>query len=107
VFQRNSKCQLAGMAIILAASLSPVVTAQAQAPAKPVDAAKFIPNPAHRALFCGVDGGEGSRVYSEAVSKAITKLIKTGSAKTPAQAIDQLKEALCKPGAAQAPATQT
>lgn len=101
MFHRKIHGRVSAVAIILVASLLPAVSAQAQA--KPAEAAKLLPDPAHRAIFCGIDGGEGSRAYSEAVSKAITGLIEGGGARTAAQAIEQLKAALCKPALAPAP----
>lgn len=103
MFQSKIQRPAFAVAIILAASLLPAVSAQAQT--KPADVAKLLPDPAHRAIFCGIDGGEGSRAYSEAVSKAITGLIEGGGARTAAQAIEQLKGVLCKPAPAAAPQT--
>lgn len=103
MFQRIVQRPAAAVTITLAASLLPSVSAFAQS--KP-DVSKLLPDPAHRAIFCGVDGGEGSRAYSEAVSKAITALIEGAGAKSAAQAIEQLRAALCKPTPGAAPEPQ-
>jgi hypothetical protein len=99
---RRSAVAAITMALSLACSLA-VQAQQAQqaqqapqAQKTPVDIKALLPDPTHRAIFCGTDGGDASRAYSEAVSRAITALIDRGAATNPAQSIDLLKKALCQ-----------
>lgn len=64
-------------------------------PTAPLDVKALIADADHRAIFCGIDGGEGSLAFSTAVARAITTVIDRRMAMDPAGAIEVLKQALC------------
>lgn len=82
---------------VLAAAVAATCSLAIAAPLTPQQLRALLPNPHHQAIFCGVDGGEGSRAYSEALSKALDEILKRGAAKNAGDAIALLKGAVCPP----------
>lgn len=87
---------IAATAAVAAAFVCVAVGANgASAPHQTLDVRTLVPNPDHRAIFCGVDGGEGSQAYSTVVSRAITVVIERRLATNAAGAIEVLQRGLC------------
>lgn len=59
------------------------------------DVRALLPDPAHRAIFCGAEGTETSAAYSQALAMAIRTQLARGSATSVEKAFDQLHAALC------------
>ena len=87
---------IASVAAIATAFVGAGVAANgASAPPAAFDVKALMPNPDHRAIFCGVDGGEGSLAYSTALARAITAVIERRLDTNAAGAIDVLQRGLC------------
>jgi hypothetical protein len=94
---RIAASAVARMASVLAAVTCCAASLAQSQPVADEEVRALLPNPAHRPIFCGVDGHEdASAEYSTAVSKAIDKLIAKGAAPNATKAIDLLRSALCQ-----------
>lgn len=85
---------LAAVLFACAAGCAFAADSKPSAPAA-ADAKALLPDPAHRAIFCGDEGTETSAAYSQALAKAIRVQLDQGSATSVPKAIERLQAALC------------